>query len=827
MPLAGAPTRLTGAFLVLLQLATVRSEDAKCSIQTCPQVDPQYYTVHIVPHSHMDLGWLKTVEQYFFGTKAGITSVSVQYIYDSVLAELLSDPNKKFMFVETGFFELWWTHRDNSARENFKRLVLNGQIEFVSGGYVMNDEATVHYMTTINQMTYGLGILKEIFGECGTTRVGWQIDPFGHSREFASLLAQMGFQGLYLGRIDYQDKSHREATRTMEFNWEASESLPRARLTGIVLANNYSPPPGFCFDEFCNDDPIVEDPEAEEYNGPKRAEDFMKWLTDKANFYATNNFLVTMGNDFNYQNAHKWMTNLDALMRSINGKGYQIKGLPVRLVYSTPSCYLAVIQDQKMVNKTDDFFPYASDPHAYWTGYFTSRPAFKYLDRFSNNWFQATTQLAAMARLGPGHLGQLRRALAIAQHHDAVTGTAKQHVNDDYTKMVSVGLTQAEKVAEKALAALSGKTFPGAKSITFCRGLNISECDVIDGLTNGDGVSVTVYNPASQKVQTYIRIPVSAVNHFTVTTPNGTNIPFDCLPISDGLKKLAERKGKATHELVFPVEVDALSFTNVDIRHRPADKRIPWSYPELEVTEPRTISRDGLQVDVDPTRGIVRLSLNGIEINATAGYYFYASRTGNNTKFNFRASGAYIFRNDGPAKQLPLKSIKIIEGRTITEVRAQYGDWVYESYRIGLNCFEVDWIAGPIPIKDQIGKELVYSIDSNIDSGSEFFTDSNGRENLRRQRNFRPTWLLNSSEPVAGNYYPVNTLIAIKDKKRTIGIVTDSNSTSGRMEVQVSNQDKLKLCFIVVVFMTMLLGEPWSQIQAVGPANDPSADRRV
>lgn len=50
-----------------------------------------------------------------------------------------------------------------------------------------------------------------------------------------------------------------------------------------------------------------------------------------------------------------------------------------------------------MVNKTDDFFPYASDPHAYWTGYFTSRPAFKYLDRFSNNWFQATTQLAAMA----------------------------------------------------------------------------------------------------------------------------------------------------------------------------------------------------------------------------------------------------------------------------------------------------------------------------------------------------------------------------------------------------------------------------------------------
>ena len=28
--------------------------------------------------------------------------------------------------------------------------------------------------------------------------------------------------------------------------------------------------------------------------------------------------------------------------------------------------------------KTDDFFPYADEINAYWTGYFTSRIAFKY-----------------------------------------------------------------------------------------------------------------------------------------------------------------------------------------------------------------------------------------------------------------------------------------------------------------------------------------------------------------------------------------------------------------------------------------------------------------
>lgn len=60
--------------------------------------------------------------------------------------------------------------------------------------------------------------------------------------------------GLFLGRIDYQDKNKREKTTTMEFKWQASESLPQSQLTSVVLANNYSPPPGFCFDIYCNDD---------------------------------------------------------------------------------------------------------------------------------------------------------------------------------------------------------------------------------------------------------------------------------------------------------------------------------------------------------------------------------------------------------------------------------------------------------------------------------------------------------------------------------------------------------------------------------------------
>ena len=94
-------------------------------------------------------------------------------------------------------------------------------------------------------------ILKE-FGECARPRSAWQIDPFGHSREQASLFAQFGFDGLFQGRIDWQDFDYRAQTKTREGLWQASSSLGKqAELFTGVLNNGYGPPPGFCFDAFC------------------------------------------------------------------------------------------------------------------------------------------------------------------------------------------------------------------------------------------------------------------------------------------------------------------------------------------------------------------------------------------------------------------------------------------------------------------------------------------------------------------------------------------------------------------------------------------------
>lgn len=81
----------------------------------------------------------------------------------------------------------------------------------------------------------------------------------------------MHYDGLFLGRIDYQDKIERMTHKNAEMIWHASDSLgEKADMFTGALYNTYSPPPGFCFDILCSDDPIIDDKHSPEYNVDKK-----------------------------------------------------------------------------------------------------------------------------------------------------------------------------------------------------------------------------------------------------------------------------------------------------------------------------------------------------------------------------------------------------------------------------------------------------------------------------------------------------------------------------------------------------------------------------
>ena len=248
----------------------------------------------------------------------------------------------------------------------------------------MNDEATAHYIDIIDQMSFGLKKLRDTFGSCGIPKVAWQIDPFGHSRVQADLFVKMGMDGLLFGRLDYREKEERFTNQTSEMVWitsPASSTQKPSQLFTSILYNIYDPPDGFCWDASYTDEPLMDNLNLHDYNIDARAKDFVDFVRRQKESYPTNDILVSMGMDFQYQLAHMWFKNLDKLISYVNKElGEKEK---IHLMYSTPSSYIKALNEKSVewMTKTDDFFPYASDPHTYWTGFYTSRPTSKKMFR--------------------------------------------------------------------------------------------------------------------------------------------------------------------------------------------------------------------------------------------------------------------------------------------------------------------------------------------------------------------------------------------------------------------------------------------------------------
>ena len=94
-------------------------------------------------HTHDDVGWLKTVDQYFYGgryivftfdlillnaARNDIHHQGVQYILDSVIESLLENINRRFIYVEMAFFWRWWLQQSEDMHNTVKQLVNDGRV---------------------------------------------------------------------------------------------------------------------------------------------------------------------------------------------------------------------------------------------------------------------------------------------------------------------------------------------------------------------------------------------------------------------------------------------------------------------------------------------------------------------------------------------------------------------------------------------------------------------------------------------------------------------------------------------------------------------------
>ena len=54
------------------------------------------------------------------------------------------------------FFQRWWNQQKEDRKNVVRDLVANGRLEFINGGWCMNDEGSTHYVDIIDQMSLGL-----------------------------------------------------------------------------------------------------------------------------------------------------------------------------------------------------------------------------------------------------------------------------------------------------------------------------------------------------------------------------------------------------------------------------------------------------------------------------------------------------------------------------------------------------------------------------------------------------------------------------------------------------------------------------------------------
>mmetsp|Transcript_24894 Transcript_24894/g.45105 ORF Transcript_24894/g.45105 Transcript_24894/m.45105 type:complete len:1133 (-) Transcript_24894:53-3451(-) len=819
--------------------------------------------VHLIPHTHDDTGWQVTVDQYFYR--------NVYYIIDTVLARLLENPDRKFIYVEVGFFARWWGEQPEWKRDQMRKVVARGQMEFINGAWCMHDEAAPDYSAMIDQTTRGHQFLVKNFGKTAIPRGTWQVDPFGHSNTQAYLLgAESGFESVFWGRTDYQDLNARKnftgTGKGFEWIWEGSQSLgSSAQIFAGELFGSGNGGYGTWISYDGDDPQVQDDPTQHDYNVDMVVDQIVQSAFEQASKTQTEHQAWACGSDFQYQNADHWYHNLDKIIHYVNLNG------SVNLFYSTPSLY---VDQKKKASSTwekryDDVWPLADDAHNYWTGYFSSRVALKRQVRFATNFLNTARQLGMVAGvsasdvdhpttrpsppLGRSWTDSLEGMIGITTHHDAVSGTSRQDVADDYAERMAESSTEVEAGISKSLQKLMGTDADffhcncndeGAKNC-----LNITMCTYS---SNHDSFKVIAWNNLASEGQSEksLRIPVNGHQWTVKDEHTGLPVAAQVVPIDSrtlsvpllyinyyGLDEAgiaAKRKelmNNATHVLVFNVRLPLMGYATFSAEKLAESEATHASIEKIPRTAaPFSVDNGVYQLSFDPSTGM-STTITNLKSKLTTDFEiswgWYQSSTGGcsagfdndaqtggaranssaSPACSRQASGAYIFRPNSSEVYFPgptqVPTLQVVRGPVVTEVYQTFSEWATHVVRLvqGSPRIEVEWTAGPIPMdspwlpgSNRWGKEVIVKYKTGLNSKDVFFTDANGREMVKRQYNARgPSYPdLKVHEPVAGNYYPVNTLISLQDEAKgaELTVLTDvtqggSSLASGEIELMV------------------------------------------
>ena len=178
------------------------------------------------------------------------------------------------------FFKMWWDEQSFDKQEQVRNLVYSGQLEILNAGWSMHDEACPTYEDMLANMMVGQEWYFTNFAQ--TPRIGWQVDPFGHSNTNARLFHDLGLDAYFFARMDQGELDERIKNKELEwiqkpnnqsFNGENVEIF-----THYIYGNLYFSPDDF---EYNVDDIVFRSNESSpDFNAEAMTKKFDAFIKD-------------------------------------------------------------------------------------------------------------------------------------------------------------------------------------------------------------------------------------------------------------------------------------------------------------------------------------------------------------------------------------------------------------------------------------------------------------------------------------------------------------------------------------------------------------------
>ncbi|KAK7571097.1 hypothetical protein V9T40_014701 [Parthenolecanium corni] len=790
--------------------------------------------VFLVPHSHNDPGWRKTFEQYY--------ESQTRQIFNNMIVKLAEDPRRKFIWAEVSFLSLWWAETSESSRNKFKEFIQNGQVEIVSGGWVMPDEANSHYYSIIQELTHGHQWLEKHLNY--KPKRSWCIDPFGTSPTMPYILQHFGVESLVIQRTHYSVKKYLAKNKQLEFRWRQiwDGSGKFDFMTHMMpffiydIPHTCGPDPSICcqFDFrrpsaglFC---PWKKQPQTiTDKNVAFRAQTLLDQYKKKAELYSTNVLLVPLGDDFRFDVTSEWdqqYINYQKLFDYMNNN----PELYVEAKFGTLEDYFEALltekQQKQFPSLSGDFFTYADRDDHYWSGYFTSRPYYKRMDRELISHLRSAEILHAIAwKSAPFHLSKwlltedsgfielLRNArsnLSLFQHHDGITGTAKDFVVDDYALKLIRSMKGAEHVMQQSLNFLlrpdKQNFVPDSDAVYFelTESRKTPENGAQKMLKVTESVPVkrlVIFNPLTWNRTEILEVRLGSYKNVILVDENDHPVKYQISPFCE-INDLSQ----SCYLMHFEVRIRPLSVTTLFLKYK-ADTSNSENLASLNILNDQKMSQlkdiekflkyqpiisdfsvENSQISVTfrPDGLMKAVTLKNRDLTVSV----HLSFIGYGCKRSKEMCGAYLFLPDGHGRPIECAQprIKIIEGKLVSSVTV-FCDFVIHQVKI-YNCLgseeNIIELQNLVDIRNEHNFEIAMKLSTSIKNQETFYTDLNGFQIIKRQ--------FFSKLPLQGNYYPVPSSIYIEDDDLRLTLVSAQPLGGGSLsegEIEIMQDRRL------------------------------------